>query len=86
MEKIIFTNPDTKEETEFFCLEQTKMNGWNYLLVTEEEEGEAEAYILKETRETQGESTYVMVVDEVEFNAVGKIFEELMEEDVDFRM
>ena len=47
MEKIKFTDPDTGEEILFFCLEQTKMKGFTYLLVTEDEEGDADAYILK---------------------------------------
>ena len=45
MEKITFTDPDTQEETEFFCLEQTQINNQNYILVTEEEDGDSEAYI-----------------------------------------
>ncbi len=84
MEKIKFMVPDTKEAIEFFCLERTKMNGWNYLLVTEDEDGDAEAYILKETWEEEGESMYAMVEDEVELNAIGKVFAELME-DVDLK-
>ena len=52
MEKIIFNAPDTEESIEFFCLEQTQINNQNYLLVTEDEEGDSEAYILKETSST----------------------------------
>jgi len=85
MEKIKFTDPDTKEDIQFFCLERTKMNGFNYLLVTEDEDGDAEAYILKETEEDGDESMYEMVEDEVELSAIGRVFAELME-DVDLEI
>ncbi|MDE6905860.1 MAG: DUF1292 domain-containing protein [Lachnospiraceae bacterium] len=85
MEKIKFTDPDTGEEILFFCLEQTKMNGVTYLLVTEDEEGDTEAYILKEMTQEEEDATYAMVEDEVELNAVGKIFAELMD-DVEFEI
>lgn len=80
MEKIKFTDPDTGEEVLFFCLEQTKMNGCTYLLVTEDEEGDAEAYILKELSEEGEDTTYAMVNNEVELSAVGRIFAELVED------
>ena len=49
MEKIKFTFEDTKEEVEFFVLEQTRISGKNYILVTDSEEDEAECLILKDT-------------------------------------
>ena len=49
MEKIKMIVPDTGEEVEFFVLEQTRVNGVNYLLVTEnDDEEETDAYILKD--------------------------------------
>ena len=47
MEKVIFTDPDTKEKIEFYVLEETQINGKKFLFVTEEEDGDSEAYILK---------------------------------------
>lgn len=82
MEKIKFTDPDTQEAIEFFCLEQTQINNQNYLLVTEDEEGDSDAYILKETSSEGEESVYEMVEDERELEAIGKVFAELIE-DVD---
>lgn len=82
MEKVIFTDPETNEAVSFFVLEQTQLNGMKYLFVTEEEEGDGDAYILKEIREEDGgEIVYEMVEDEVELAALGKIFSELMDED-----
>ncbi len=85
MEKIKFTDPVTQEITEFFCLEQTKINNQNYLLVTEEENGDSDAYILKETSVGEEESVYEMVEEDAELEAVAKIFAELIEEvDLEF--
>ena len=50
MEKIIFTMEDTKENVEFFIMEQTRVSGVDYLLVTdtEDEEEDGTCYILKD--------------------------------------
>ena len=86
MEKIIFTFEDTKEEVEFFVLEQTKVNGRNYILVTDSEEDEAECLILKDMSAAEDtESLYEIVEDDVELSGVLKVFEELLE-DVDIEM
>ena len=86
MEKIKFTFEDTKEVVEFFVLEQTRVNGSNYILVTDSEEDEAECLILKDTSaEEDTESLYEIVEDDVELSAILKVFEELLE-DVDIEM
>lgn len=86
MEKIIFTFEDTKEEVEFFVLEQTKVNGRNYILVTDSEEDEAECLILKDMSAAEDtESLYEIVEDDAELSGVLKVFEELLE-DVDIEM
>lgn len=86
MEKIKFTFEDTKEEVEFFVLEQTKVSGKNYILVTDSEEDEAECLILKDTSAAEDtESLYEIVEDEAELSGVLKIFEELLD-DVDIEM
>ena len=86
MEKIKFVFEETKEEVEFFVLEQTKVNGSSYILVTDSEEDEAECLILKDMSAAEDtESLYEIVEDEVELSAVLKVFEELLE-DVDIEM
>ena len=86
MEKIKFTFEETKEEVEFFVLEQTRISGQNYILVTDSEEDEAECLILKDTSAAEDkESLYDIVEDESELSAVLKVFEELLE-DVDIEM
>lgn len=86
MEKIIFTFEETNEEVEFFVLEQTKVNGNTYILVTDSEDEEAECLILKDTSSAEDtESVYEVVEDDVELSGVLKVFEELLE-DVDIEM
>ena len=86
MEKIIFTFEDTNEEVEFFVLEQTKVNGNSYILVTDSDDDEAECLILKDTSAAEDkESVYEIVEDDVELSAVLKVFEELLE-DIDIEM
>ncbi len=84
MEKIIFTDPDTDEEIQFFVLEQTCIAGITYLLVAEEAEDEEEAfaYILREIQTDEDDVLYEVVEDDEEIRAIAKVFEELME-DVD---
>lgn len=86
MEKIKFVFDDTKDEVEFFVLEQTKVNGNSYILVTDSEEDEVECLILKDTSAAEDvESLYEVVEDETELMGVLKVFEELLE-DIDIDM
>lgn len=82
--KVTFT-VDDNGQAEFYILEQTQLNGFSYLLVTDSDELEDEttAYILKDTSTEEDESAYYeLVEDEEELALIAKIFEELME-DVD---
>lgn len=85
MESITLIAPDTEEEITVYVLEETTLNQQKYLLVTEDSEGDTEAYILKEIATDDTDVTYEMVEDDVEFEAVVKIFQELVE-DTDFEM
>lgn len=85
MDKIKFMFDGT-EEVEFYVLEQTKVNGAAYILVTDSEEDDAECLILKDTSDSDdSESVYEIVEDDVELEAVSRVFEELLE-DVDIEM
>ena len=84
MEKIKFFDTETNEELEFYVLEETKLSGEHYLLVTEQEEGDTDAYILKELHgEDDEESVYEFVEDESVLDALSDIFAEMLS-DVDF--
>ena len=84
MEKIKFMSEEIQEEIDFFVLEQTKVNGVSYILVTDSEDDEAECLILKDTSdEASADSVYEIVDDDVELTAVSKVFEELLEDGLD---
>ena len=78
-EKLTFTCGEGGEAEELFVVEQTRLNGVTYLLVADSEEDDAECLILKDTSEEK-DSVYEMVEEEVELNAVLKVFEELLED------
>lgn len=75
---------DDGEEIEFSVLEQTMVNGTNYLLVTEDwddESDEVEVMILKDNGQGDEEySSYEIVEDDTEMESVFKVFEELLDE------
>ena len=83
MEKLTFITEDM-ESVDFYILEETRVNGANYLLVTDsenEEAEEAQAYILKDTSAPEyTEAVYEFVDDEEELTAVSRIFDELLED------
>lgn len=82
MEKLIFRD-ENGEAAEFYVLEQTRISGRNYLLVTDSEEEDGECLILKDMAgDQERESLYEIVEQEQELDAVLKVFEELLE-DVD---
>ncbi len=83
MEKLTFVT-ENQESVDFYIIEETRVNGINYLLVTEsedEEDEEAEAYILKDTSKAEDtEAVYEFVESEEELDAVSRIFAELLED------
>lgn len=87
MEKLNFVTEEN-ENVSFYVIEETRVNGMNYLLVTDsgdEEEDEASAYILKDTSDEQeAEAVYEFVDDDLEFESISKIFAELLD-DVDLK-
>ena len=86
MDKIYFCPVGEEEAVGFFVVEETRINGVSYLLVTESEDQEAEAYILKDlSADGETEARYVFVEDAQELEAVSKIFAELLE-DVDVEL
>lgn len=86
MEKIKFTFADTDEAAEFFVLEQTRINGRDYILVTDSEEDDAEALILKDlSMDGEQEALYEIVDDDNELEAVSKVFGEMLD-DIDITM
>lgn len=83
LEKITF-NADGEDPVDFYVLEQTRIGGVNYILVTDFEEGDGEALILKDlSSDGEAESVFTIVSDEQELNAVSGVFADMLE-DVEF--
>lgn len=83
MEKILF-QATGEEPVEFYVLEQTTVAGVNYILVTDTEEGDGDALILKDiSGKDDEEAVYDIVSDDKELNAIAEIFENLLD-DVEF--
>lgn len=80
MEKITFS-PEDGEDVELFVVEQTRLGGNEYILVTDTQEDEGDAWILKDiSAPDDRESIYTMVDDETELDAVASIFSDLLED------
>lgn len=80
MEKISFV-PEGQEAVEFYVLEQTRLGGVDYLLVTDQEDGDAQALILKDlSKDGDTEGIYEIVSEDKELAAVAAIFEDMLED------
>ena len=84
MEKIKFAGADG-DSIEFYVIEKTTLGGVDYMLVTETEDGDSDAYVLKDvSASSDEEGVYEIVDDETELNAVGQVFASLLD-DVDIQ-
>lgn len=80
MEKLVFTTEDN-EDVEFYVISDTRINGTNYILVTDSLDDDSEALILKDTSaENEAESAYEIVEDDDELAAVAEIFQDDLED------
>ncbi len=82
MEKITFT-PEDGNPVDFYVLEQTRIGGFDYLLVTDSAEDDGEALILRDlSRTEEKDAVYEIVDDDETLSAVAAVFEKIMD-DVD---
>lgn len=80
MEKITF-QPEGETPVDFYVLEQVRIGGINYILVTDEEEGDADAFILKDlSHDADSEALYEIVSDDTELSAVAQVFENMLDD------
>lgn len=87
-EEKITLETESGEQVDFFVLEETRINGMNYLLVTDsQEEEDGECYILKDVSQSEDkDAVYEFVENEDEIDYLFRIFTELMEDmDVELR-
>ncbi len=88
MEKIMFTvngnekaEPGRPEKAEFYVLEKTRIGGTDYILVTDMEDGDGDALILKDlSKPEEKDGLYEIVSEEKELSAVAAVFETLMDD------
>ena len=81
-EKITLQTEDG-EFVDFYVLEETRINGMNYLMVTDSEvdEEDGECYILKDVSKAEdSDAVYEFVENDDELDYLYRIFTELMED------
>ncbi len=85
LEKITFETEDGTED--FYVLEQTMLGGINYILVTDEVEGEEGSFlVLKEEKDSKEDVAFYQIIeDDNELKAVISVFNELLE-DIDLEV
>ncbi|MCC8061023.1 MAG: DUF1292 domain-containing protein [Clostridiales bacterium] len=87
-EKLTMTT-DTGDTVDFYVLEETRVNGMDYLMVTDAagEDEDGECYILKDVSGAEeSDAVYVFVENDDELNYLYPIFTELLSDmDVDIR-
>lgn len=79
--KLTFQTEDG--DLDLYVLEMTKLFGKNYILLTDDVEGEdGDFFVLREESDEDDEDTvtYVEIEDENELKAVIKVFDELVED------
>ena len=85
--KTISFTDDNNEKVEFEVIEQTMINGINYLLVCDgQDDDESEAFILKEIKNNDEDVIYEEVIDDIELQAVAKVFGELLDDGFDIQI
>ena len=80
-EKVITLRTEDGEEVDLYVIEETKVSGVNYILVTDsaEDEEEGQCYVLKDrSRPEDEEAVYEFVDDDDELDDLFKIFSELI--------
>ncbi len=89
IEKIEFYDEELDGFVEFFIVERTRINGTEYLLATQELNQDADAYIFRvaDTNTEEGADLLLeLVEDETELESIGKVFAELVSDDVEIKM
>lgn len=90
-EKIAFYDEEQDGFAEFFVIERTRVNGTEYLLATQELNQDSDGYVFKVVAEhTDNEEEAMLelqlVEDETELEAVGKVFAELLSDDLNIEI
>ncbi len=80
LEKVTF-NPEREEHIDSYVVGQTGIGRFNYILVSDSQEGDGEALILKDlSKDGEEESVFSVVSEEDELAAVAGVFEDMMDD------
>ena len=80
MDKVVFTG-EFGESMELYVLETTRLQGDDYILSSDVEQGDGECFILKEIPGKEGEDTvYEMVSDDGMLDYLASIFAEQLDD------
>ncbi|RGY97032.1 DUF1292 domain-containing protein [Clostridium sp. AM58-1XD] len=78
-EKKITMTTDDGENVDFYILEETRINGMNYILVTDSGEDDGDCYILKDLSEAEdAQAVFEFVENDDELDYLYRIFTELL--------
>ncbi len=81
MDKISLLPDEGEQPVDFYIVEEARLGGKSYLLVTDAEEGDGEALILRDDADKNAvESLYTVVEDDRELSAVLMLFRDSLEE------
>ena len=85
MENKIIMTDENGNEIELFILDETKINGMNYILTTDAPEGEdGECYVLKDiSKPEETDAVYRFVDNDDELEYMTRIFSELSDDDTE---
>lgn len=80
MEKITFyPDGESREAVDFYVLEETMIGGVTYILVTDTEDEDGDALILKDlSQDGDEEALYAIVEEDGELAAVADVFRSMM--------
>ncbi len=83
-EKIVFDTDEGK--VEFYIIADTRIQGKNYLLVTDSEDEDGEFLVLRDDSKTEDSyADYSFVEDDAELDGVIKVFDEILD-DIDLEV
>ena len=69
------------QEVNFYVLEQTRIAGRDYLLVTDAEDGDGDAYILEDiSADGEKDALYEFVEDDERLEALSKVFTQMLDD------
>ncbi len=79
--KITMASPEDGQAVDFYVLEQTRIFGSDYLLVTDAQDGDGDAFILKDTsQDGEAEAVYEFVEDDKELAALSDVFSQMLDD------